>query len=163
MGVLATEKAPGLGGLAGLGRSYQSHAGPVDVQGGAVHGEDRMGILEDVAGHSQRDALHPSVVVEVEQEHGMGGHLVLCMEVGVRIVQTEDPGMGAHAVGHVIEVVRPHLDVIAVLGDERDADAVDVGLRRERVEPGAPVPQLPRPVLPYGDESVRHVRSGPIP
>jgi len=42
--------------------------------------------------------------------------------------------MGANRVGHVIEVVRSHVDVILILSEKLDADPVNVSLDSVAIE-----------------------------
>ena len=160
VGVIHPEKAPGLCGLAGLGWRYERHAGTVDVQGGAVDREYAVAVLQDVAGHSEGDALDPAVVVEIKQEHGERLQVVLGVEVRVGIVKTVDPGMGPDRVGHVVEVVLPHVHVVAVGRVELHADSVYVRLRRVEVHSRTAVAELRRPLRIDLDDSVGHVLPG---
>ena len=63
----------------------------------------------------------------------------------------EDPGMGVNRVGHVIEVVRPHVDVILILAEKLDADPVNVGLDSVVIERTASSQKL------FGASLVNHL------
>ena len=54
------------------------------------------------------------MVFTMNNEHWEGYDMVIVDEL-VRVA--EDPGMGANRVGHLIEVVRPHVDVILILAE----------------------------------------------
>src|SRR5512137_270082 len=70
---------------------------------------DPMFVLQDVPGHRQGYALHPTVVVEVEEERSLGQRLVEDLRGTGSAIEHDDPTMGANAIGHGIEVVLPQV------------------------------------------------------
>ena len=67
----------------------------------------------------------------MNNEHWEGYDMVIADEL-VRV--TEDSYIGANRVGHVIEVVRSHVDVILILSEKLDADPVNVSLDSVAIE-----------------------------
>lgn len=145
-----------MGGFVRFRGGYQRDAGSIDVEDRTVHGVDRMNVIQDVVRHAKGDALDPVAVIEVEQERGERKLVVIGIEGGSQVAQTVNSGMQAHRIRHVVEIIEPHVYVVAVSDVELHVDAVDVGLLGEIVEAEVAPTKLHRPLWAYVFKFVRH-------
>ncbi|OPX60707.1 MAG: hypothetical protein A4E30_01089 [Methanomassiliicoccales archaeon PtaB.Bin215] len=115
-------------GLARLRRGDEGHPFTIDVQGRPVHRVDLVLVLQYIPGQRQCHALDPPVVIEVEQEGGLSIGLEKHLQGTVRVLQADDAAVGAHRLGHGIEIILPHVLDRAAQGVQLDAAAADVRL-----------------------------------
>ncbi len=130
--VTPAQQSPGMRGLPCLGRCDERDPGSCDIERGAMHGIDAVLVLQKVGHHRKRHALYPAVVFEVEQERGPGEGIVPDRQPFPREIEDDKAAVRAYVLGHVVEVVLPHVLRALLIGKQAYASAMY--LRLDRVQ-----------------------------
>src|SRR5208337_4657260 len=121
------EEAVGLRGLPCTGTANDADAFSVDIDAGAVDRIDVVFVLEDVPGKAEGEGFDPAVILEIQEECGLGGRVVQHAVRRVRrVAEDEEPAMGPDILRHRIKVILPCVLQDVVIAEELDAAPVDL-------------------------------------